>query len=462
MASLPLARQHPGCARSPSAPRYAKHLLASLPATPFRVRPETPEPALHDALAWAQCGAMDLTGEAAGPPKLAPAAFATACEGAALALEALGGPRIEDPAGLLGERAALLGLSRRGAISPGGQCRILPARDGWVAVQLARREDIQLLPAWLEAPCPNDPWPTLRQHLRQRDRDFWVARARLMGLPVAPVLPPRPSPPHWIRVHKTGSPGPTRPADKPRVLDLSSLWAGPLCTQLLAGAGARVVKVESAKRPDGARRGPPAFFDLMNAGKQSVALDFTQREDRLALARLLEAADIVVESARPRALAQLGFDAAAWLQAKRGRTWLSVTGYGREEPRNHWVAFGDDAAVAAGAALAVSPASPIFVGDAIADPLTGLHAAVAAQAAFLSGGGLLLDVALCDVVGHILGALPASPARVQPAPEAAGGFSVVAGDRCASVQRPRARPAHGTAPALGADTANVLESTSTC
>ena len=82
--------------------------------------------------------------------------------------------------------------------------------------------------------------------------------------------------------------------------DLSSLWAGPLCAQLLARAGATVVKVESPNRPDGTRRGEPAFFDWMNSGKLCYAVDFDSDSD--ALRRLLAAADIVIEGSRPAAL----------------------------------------------------------------------------------------------------------------------------------------------------------------
>ena len=62
------------------------------------------------------------------------------------------------------------------------------------------------------------------------------------------------------------------------MVDLSALWAGPLCGDLLARAGASVVKVESTQRPDGARRGSRAFFDLLNGRKRSVALDLRSRE----------------------------------------------------------------------------------------------------------------------------------------------------------------------------------------
>ena len=114
---------------------------------------------------------------------------------------------------------------------------------------------------------------------------------------------PRRNAPPWCRVAARGTPTPRDEDDVPLVVDLSSLWAGPLCAHLLGLAGARVVKLESTRRPDGARSGPPDFFSLLNAGKASVALDFGTRCGRGKLRRLLERADIVVESARPRALA---------------------------------------------------------------------------------------------------------------------------------------------------------------
>src|SRR5207253_5303213 len=100
--------------------------------------------------------------------------------------------------------------------------------------------------------------------------------------------------------------GPARGTQGLFVADLSSLWAGPLCAHLLQLAGARVVKVESLHRPDGARSGPAAFFDLLHGGQEAVAIDFRHADGRASLRRLVEAADVVVEGSRPRALEQLG------------------------------------------------------------------------------------------------------------------------------------------------------------
>ena len=414
---------------------------------------------VHPALAWAASGAMALTGHADGPPRLAPAALAVSCRRAAGALHQMSGTRATaelDGAQFLGERAAIAGLRRAGDRSPGGTCRILPAADGWIAVNLARSDDHSLLPAWLGSGCGSDPWPALADRVREQPRDPLVARARLLGLPVAPLAEPPKTAPRWCRVAARGSMAPNSRKESPRVLDLSALWAGPLCAHLLGLAGAHVIKVESLQRPDGARFGPEAFFHLMNAGKQSVALDLHSRDGRGALRRLIQSADIVIESARPRALAQLGIDAASLVRQTPGLTWLSITGYGRDEPAGGWVAFGDDAAAAAGLALAMDPAAPIFCGDAIADPLTGLHAAVACLKAWQQGGGVLLDVALSKVVAHVLASAPSPPARVERTPGSSQGWTVVAATKRETVRAPRARHVHQHARPLGSDTEGIL------
>jgi crotonobetainyl-CoA:carnitine CoA-transferase CaiB-like acyl-CoA transferase len=243
--------------------------------------------------------------------------------------------------------------------------------------------------------------------------------------------------------------------DAPLVLDLSSLWAGPLCSSLLQAAGARVIKVESLRRPDGARAGPQAFFDLLHAGQRSAALDLASPAGRAALQRLLERADVAIEASRPRALEQLGIDAEQWVCARPGRVWVSISGYGRTPPADGWVAFGDDAAAAAGlaAALARPGEAPRFCGDAIADPLAGLFAAAAVLAARRSGESRLLDVSLCAAAAHALGPPCPADARMRGDPE---GWSVEAGGERARVLPPRARPPLGRARALGADTREVL------
>ena len=189
---------------------------------------------------------------------------------------------------------------------------------------------------------------------------------------------------------------------RPLVVDLSSLWAGPLCGRLLRSAGARVVKVEGANRPDGARFGPPSFFALMNDGKEQVVVDLRTTAGIGELRKLLCAADVVIEASRPRALEQLGLDARSLAGESSARAWVAITGYGQSPPEREWVAFGDDAA-AAGGLVVWDDEGPCFCADAVADPLTGLLAATAASIVLATGGRRLIDVALARTAAAVAG-----------------------------------------------------------
>ena len=379
---------------------------------------------------WAESGLAWLTGPAERPALFPPVALPQMADEALDELAQLA-PRGAfgelRGAELLVERAACYGFTRRGRIAPGGSCRLLEARGGWLAANLPRDDDARALAAWLEddalaalaAPLAEEAWRELAARVSQRERGACVERARLLGLAVAPADAPSALRAEWLGIAARGDSS-TRAADAaPLVVDLSTLWAGPLAARLLGLAGARVLKVESTRRPDGARNGNAVFFDRLNSGKQSVALDFGASDDLRRLAALIARADIVVESARPRALRQLGIDAEGWVRARPGRVWLSITGYGRGDPFAEWVAFGDDAAAAAGLCWCVPHSAPLFIGDAIADPLAGIHAALAALRCWRRGEGALLDVALSTVVAHAIaraGGLPepGAPPAAQP------------------------------------------------
>ncbi|MHA7834565.1 MAG: CoA transferase, partial [Algiphilus sp.] len=139
---------------------------------------------------------------------------------------------------------------------------------------------------------------------------------------------------------------------------------------------------------------------------------------------------------------------------RAGRTWIAITGHGRVGADAERVAFGDDAAVAAGLSwiMAQAHGTPCFVGDAVADPLTGLHAALLAWDGWLRGGGGLRGTALRDVVGHVIAAGGLAPSWS----ERARGWE-------AALQRLRVVPQPpvwtaptAVAPALGADNARLL------
>jgi hypothetical protein len=419
-----------------------------------------PVPAADIAATWAASGAMALTGPAEGAPLGAPSSVVTALCGAAGRLttlsEEIGRRVVVNGPALLAERAASTGHHRRGRVSCGGSARLLPAADGWLAVSLARADDVDLLPAWLgaapdEAPLAlpyrdDDVWRFVAAAVRTEAVTPLVQRAVPLGLPVA-ALGERAGDLDAVLAHRVGDARPTEDVRDRRVVDLSSLWAGPSCGRLLRASGLRVVKVESTTRPDGARVGDPVFFDRLNHGKESVTVDLRQPDGVDALRALVAWADVVIEGSRPRALRQLGIEAGEVLAAGgRTRIWVALTAHGRAEPYGRRVGFGDDAAVAGGLVAWEADGYPCFLADAAADPASGLLAAVAVLDRLRIGGRWLLDVALSRVAAR-LAVGPPMPSWPGPiAAPADVGVAVVA----------RTGP-QGRAAALGADTRRVLD-----
>ena len=393
---------------------------------------------------WARSGAMALTGSANGPVRLAPGGPASWARAAA----ALAGVDefLEDSAALLGERAACAGFTRNGPRSVGGAFRAVRCMDGWLGLSLPRETDCDLVPALIGAPVNEDPWDAVSHWARQCSIAAAEERALLLSLPACAVAT-EPVPASRPAVDITLGARRTLSRRCPIVVDLSALWAGPLCAHLLGLAGARVIKVESRSRPDGARRGPHDFYDLLHGGHESVVVDFHNSQGRRALAQLVASADVVIEASRPRALQRLGIDAADHVAA--GAIWVSITGYGRGNPDR--VGFGDDVAAAAG--LVVDDGvGPYPVGDAIADPLAGLTAAAAAATALRAGRGCLIDVSMRDVAARA-GALPTDDAAVIRRQDT---WWVDSCGEQVPVEPPRTRAVRSRGADFGAHTAQVL------
>ena len=353
-----------------------------------------------EARAWGVSGLARLTGLPDGAPDFSRAAVLRLAGLTAERLAARLGTDVP-AAELLTGRAAMLGLSRRGRISAGGASRLLPTADGWWALTLSRPDDVDAVPALVESDdFLDDPWTTVESWCAERTFADVVDRARLLGLPAAALDETAPAEPVIRRVGVAGAP---RRASGLLVVDLSSMWAGPLCGRLLADAGATVVKVETAARPDGTRAGSRNFFDWMNAGKLCYEADFGAHTRAL-----LAAADVVIESSRPAALRDRSLDA-EHVPGLAGRVWLRITGHGADGDPANWTAFGDDAAVAGGL-VGRGPDRPVFCGDAIADPLTGMHAALLVAESLARGGGEVVDVAMAAVAATYA-ALSESPSE---------------------------------------------------
>lgn len=303
---------------------------------------------------------------------------------------------------LLGERAMLASMRIPGRVSAGGGCRLFDAVDDTIALNLSRPADRELLPALFEIDAVDD--QTIAGLVSRCHTDSLVMRGRSMGLAISAEHETRVVPSNTCVQLVRGCPANVSRRSRPRVVDLSALWAGPLASHLLWLAGAEVIKVESRKRPDAMRNGDSQFYSLLNQGKSSVVVDLADHNDRQALHALIATADIVIEASRPRALAQLGFDAAEIVTRTPGLVWITITGHGATDEPANWVGFGDDCSVAAGlsAALRAVTERTGFVGDAIGDPLTGIFAADAAWRAWTSGLGGRIGIALSGVVACCL------------------------------------------------------------
>jgi hypothetical protein len=290
------------------------------------------------------------------------------------------------------DRAGCLALEEPGVWSPNRACRLVQTADGWIAVNLARAEDRELVSAWLGCEV-DDPWEAIVRLGPSFASDALIEQAILLGLPagrVGEVMEDRLEPPA-LRIVAGGPEAPARPS---RVVDLSALWAGPLCGAVFAAMGADVLKIESVHRPDVSRVSTPKFFKRLNGQKRELELDLTSLGGQARLREEIAGADVLITSARPRAFASLGFDVAWAFAQNPNLTWVAITGYGWAESTAARVAFGDDAAAAGGLLGWTSTGEPRFLGDALSDPVTGLAAAAGGLAAVIDGGGRLIDCAM--------------------------------------------------------------------
>jgi hypothetical protein len=269
------------------------------------------------------------------------------------------------------------GLTAPGRMSANRRCGLLRAADGRVAINLARAEDLELVP--ILTGRSGDPWSGLAEWAATMHAVDVRDRAAELQMPVAVLGEAEP----YAGPSIAGSRGLGA-----RVIDLSALWAGPLCGALLARAGAEVIKVESVSRPDPTPKGSPQLDQFLNAGKVRTPLDLTSEAGSAALSAMIDDADIIITSARPAALARLGLTPERFPSV----VWVAITAHGFTGPGALRTGFGDDCAVAGGLVEWRNDA-PHFMGDALADPLTGIEAACRV----LDGARGLVDVAMARV-----------------------------------------------------------------
>lgn len=212
----------------------------------------------------------------------------------------------------------------------------------------------------------------------------------------------------------SGSPVVGLPMSGLKVLDVTSWWAGPATTQLLAAMGAVVIHVEAIQRPDGMRfaattpfvgRGAwweySAFYLTINANKQGITLDLS-KPDGLALGRrLLEWADVVVENFTPRVMDGFGLSWEEVHAINPRAVMLRMPAFGLDGPWRDRVGFAQTMEQVSGMAWVTGHAGEEpLIPRGPCDPLGGMHAAFALQVAMAerdrTGVGLLVEVPLVE------------------------------------------------------------------
>lgn len=197
-----------------------------------------------------------------------------------------------------------------------------------------------------------------------------------------------------------------------RILDLTNVLAGPFCGYQLARMGAEVIKIENPRGgdlarslgsdPEKARVGMGLSFVAVNAGKQSVALDFKTEGGKAAFLDLVKTSDAVLENFRPNVMQRLGlgYDALSALNPRL--VYCAISGFGQEGPWAERPAYDQIVQGLAGVMSVTgdSQTAPLRAGFPLCDTLGGLTASFALAAALVqqqrTGKGTFIDVSLLE------------------------------------------------------------------
>ena len=192
------------------------------------------------------------------------------------------------------------------------------------------------------------------------------------------------------------------------VIDLTRVLVGPYCTMILSDLGARVIKIEAPETGDDSRKFGPfienysAYFMSLNRGKESIALNLKNKEDKIIFDKILSKADILVENFKPGTLEKWGY---GWNEVSKKYPKLiyaSASGFGQTGPLKELPAY-DMVVQGMGGLMSVtghSDSEPTRVGTSIGDITAGLFTAIGINAALYdrqkSGKGAYIDISMLD------------------------------------------------------------------
>ena len=201
-----------------------------------------------------------------------------------------------------------------------------------------------------------------------------------------------------------------------RVIDCSTVLAGPGCARYLADFGADVIKVERPETGDTTRSmgwrdprdGITLFWKLLGRGKRTIVLDLKDADDHATMLRLVEGADVLVENFRPGTLERLGLAPEVLHERNPDLIITRITGFGQDGPYAGRPGFATLAEAMSGlAAINGEPdGAPLLPPIALADEVSGLVAAFATMVAVHSGVGQVVDVSLLESLFQLMGPLP--------------------------------------------------------
>jgi hypothetical protein len=285
----------------------------------------------------------------------------------------------------------------------------VPVGDGWLHAELID-DDRPLFEALVEQHGPSGP-------------DAVAARCQEARLPVCPYRSPQTLP--AVASPAEGNDGddgddgddPTtklRPLGQEAIsgsviVDLTTHWAGPLATKLLADAGATVIKIDPSCRPDGFGDRPLVYKHL-NGNKEILDLDLRSPEDRAQFETLVRRADLLVESFSRRVMANLGYRPAELRALHPTLATVSIKAFPAQRPEADWLAYGPGVHAAEGLASfgppmpGGLPPQPLPTPIAYPDFLTGIAAYVASVellSAQDAGGKPDVEVAMAEVIAPL-------------------------------------------------------------